>query len=703
MSVNRWFLFIVLSCIFANLTFAYDYGGESGTPEAPYKIRDANDLLVLAADTNDYNDCFILIDDINLAGYTFTTAVIAPDMDPSQGPHEAPAHFDSIPFSGVFDGNGHAITNLEIYSTVIDYDYLGLFGYISNAVVKNLGVEDCNIVSTTWLSYNLGGLVAESHGNIANCYVTGRLIYGETISPDIGGLVGGNYGTVSNCYADCDISCSGSGYESNRIGGLVGNNSGFIINCHAKGSIVAGYSSTFIGGLVGFNYNFISNCYATTYTYGNYAIGGLIGGNGGSVSASFWDINTSGKTTSAGGEGKTTAEMQDANTYTNAGWDFVTTSTNNTSGHWVIEQNNYPQLYFFDNSFLPYDFNGNGTVNNPYLIHDTNDLDAMWQNPGDFYKLVSEINMSRATLTTAVVPLLCSNFDGNGHSISNFTINGNTHLGLFGAIAPDCSVINVRTEDVNITGNNYVGGLCGQNLGGTLGNCYSTGTIAGTAYYTGGLCGENSNGTINNCYSKGSITGYKWTGGLCGLNYSATITNSYSTSSVIGRSTFAGGLCGASSYGDAFISNSYSTGSVTGNSSDGGFCGYSHGTISDCYFLDTAGADNGFGTPLTDSEMKDESNFIDWDFPFNDGDKDNWFMAFGGYPILTWQISPGDLYTDGRNNFKDFAVFSEFWMREDCSIYNYYCDFSDLDFDGDVDIDDLFELMSYWLETGIYD
>ena len=77
-------------------------------------------------------------------------------------------------------------------------------------------------------------------------------------------------------------------------------------------------------------------------------------------------------------------------------------------------------------------------------------------------------------------------------------------------------------------------------------------------------------------------------------------------------------------------------------------------------------------------------------------------MPMEGYPILPWQISPADLYTDGKNNFKDWAIFAGYWLREDCAIYNYYCEWADMDFDGDVDVDDLAEFTSYWLEEGIY-
>jgi len=41
------------------------------------------------------------------------------------------------------------------------------------------------------------------------------------------------------------------------------------------------------------------------------------------IIASFWDINTTGQITSAGGTGKTTDEMKNKTTFTSAGWDFT--------------------------------------------------------------------------------------------------------------------------------------------------------------------------------------------------------------------------------------------------------------------------------------------------------------------------------------------------------------------------------------------
>jgi hypothetical protein len=182
--------------------------------------------------------------------------------------------------------------------------------------------------------------------------------------------------------------------------------------------------------------------------------------------------------------------------------------------------------------------------------------------------------------------------------------------------------------------------------------------------------------------------------------YGSIIANCYSTGTVSGTGYCVGGLCGYNSGG---ISNCYSIGSVSGKSDVGGLCGYEiYGSISSCYFLNTAGVDNGYGEPLTDEQMKQQASFACWDFPLTGGDSDDWFMAFDGYPILTWQISDADIYMDGKNNLKDWAVFAGYWMREDCRIYNDFCEFADMDFDHDVDVDDLMEFMSYWLEEGIY-
>jgi len=65
------------------------------------------------------------------------------------------------------------------------------------------------------------------------------------------------------------------------------------------------------------------------------------------VFGSFWDIDRSGQTTSFAGTGKTTAEMQTAGTFLDAGWDFFDETQNGTDDlWWIVEGQDYPRLWW---------------------------------------------------------------------------------------------------------------------------------------------------------------------------------------------------------------------------------------------------------------------------------------------------------------------------------------------------------------------
>ena len=80
---------------------------------------------------------------------------------------------------------------------------------------------------------------------------------------------------------------------------------------------------------------------------------------------------------------------------------------------------------------------------------------------------------------------------------------------------------NVNIADSYISNNHrdgFTGGVCGDNNGGTITNCYNTGTVKGL-YYTGGVCGRNFDGMITNCSFSGSVTCnniHTFVGGVCG-------------------------------------------------------------------------------------------------------------------------------------------------------------------------------------------
>ncbi|MCT7517396.1 beta strand repeat-containing protein [Aliarcobacter cryaerophilus] len=169
--------------------------------------------------------------------------------------------------------------------------------------------------------------------------------------------------------------------------------------------------------------------------------------------------------------------------------------------------------------------------------------------------------------------------DGLGFTISDLYINRPTQddIGLFG-YTNNATIKNIGLENVNISGNNYVGGLVGMNGGnkGTISNSYATGSVNGNSE-VGGLVGDGGYGTIRNSYATGSVSGNDYVGGLVGRNY-GTITNSYATNSVDGKGDRVGGLVGANG-NNGTITNSYATGKVDGNHQVGGLLGSNGGGI----------------------------------------------------------------------------------------------------------------------------
>ncbi|HVX57415.1 MAG TPA: GLUG motif-containing protein, partial [Candidatus Saccharimonadales bacterium] len=195
-------------------------------------------------------------------------------------------------FSGIFDGLNNTISNLTITTT---NSYVGLFGY-SAGTIRNVGVVGGSINGMGNSHYD-GDLVGWNSGAIVNSWATGAV----TGNIDVGGLVGWNAGTINNSYATGAVTA-----HSSNAGGLVGQNSGTISSSFAMGAV----SSSGAGGLVGYNNGgAISDSYATGVVTGG-SLGGLVGLNDGTVTDSYWDTQTSGVSTSDGGIGLTTAELQ---------------------------------------------------------------------------------------------------------------------------------------------------------------------------------------------------------------------------------------------------------------------------------------------------------------------------------------------------------------------------------------------------------
>jgi hypothetical protein len=296
------------------------YSGGTGDPNDPYLVRTAHDLVCLGKSLGDWDAAFALAGDIDLAS-------THPDELLRIG-------IRGLPFTGTFDGRGHRVRGLRVESVrggcLSD---LGLFGCVGpSGVVRHLHLLDVNVSGETYI----GGLVGSNEGSILACSVTGNV----TASSMAGGLVGENRGTLASSCATCTV------LGSWMAGGLVGQNDGSISCCYAMGT-ARGY---FAGGLIGKNLGTVAQSYSASTARGNQYTGGLVGFNAaehGSVIDCFWDTKAWQQTPDDVGTGKTTAEMQAASTFLDAGWDFVGETTNGTEDIWWIrEGTDYPKLWW---------------------------------------------------------------------------------------------------------------------------------------------------------------------------------------------------------------------------------------------------------------------------------------------------------------------------------------------------------------------
>ncbi|MFZ0034381.1 MAG: GLUG motif-containing protein [Sedimentisphaerales bacterium] len=602
------------------------YSGGSGDPNNPYQIGSAADLLELAAETNDYNKCFILTADINLGSLDpCTTAIIAPD---TTNPDTV---FNGTAFTGVFDGNGHTISNLTIDTLGAENSYLGLFGKIgTGSQIKNLGIENFNITGGDG-SCSLGGLAGDSDGNISNCYSTGDVnggkssfylgglagvtgggtisdcysagtVTGGNNSTHLGGLVGWNSGTISNCFST-DAVAGGNG--SWNLGGLAGwNELSTISNCFATGTVAGGTVSYYLGGLVGENHNTISKCYSTGAVTGTAYLGGLTGHSDGTISNCYSTASVTGQSGSeyiGGLEGVNAGDTNNCystgvvtgsidvgglvgfnnDTITACFWDTTTSGqatsaggTGKTTSEMKTESTftnagwNFVNIWRIREGVSYPKLNmssysgGSGTTGDPYQIATVADLLAMAANTYDY----DAYFILTADINLASSGTFTTAVIAPDTNNSNYTFDEIAFTGIFDG---NNHTISNLIVDTNGAENDFLGlfgeiGSGGQVKNLDLKNVRITG--GDNSCDLGGLAGQNYYGTISDCNSAGTISGGSpsWlVGGLTGRN-TGTISNCSSSGAVSGENNSwgLGGLAGYNYYGT--ISNCHSSGTVSG-------------------------------------------------------------------------------------------------------------------------------------------
>ncbi len=329
------------------------------------------------------------------------------------------------------------------------------------------------------------------------------------------------------------------------------------------------------------------------------------------------------------------------------------------------------------------------------------DLDFDTDDDGDVDS--SDTYSSWAWIGTRTAPYTAE-FKGNNHTISNLTISGTaalTRVGLFGMLPTTGVISGVGLVDVNInliSGTSRVGALVGQNEG-TVRSSYSTGSLTlapmHATDYVGGLVGQNSGGTIAASWSSVDITvdspmSNHFVGGLTGTvqglstNPDAGIIASYATGSVSVKGTrtssslpdnvggLVGNITGHSTLAPSAVIASYSTGPVSSPSASSATTGpfggvISGGTITDNYW-DTGTTDIADDSDTTAPEGKTTSDlqsvtsytgiYANWNVNVDGttGNDDPWEFGTGmQYPRLKFdgmsQVAQGSLAmgTPGTN------------------------------------------------------
>ena len=267
---------VVVSAVFE----AIPWSG-TGTSTDPYLIEYASQLDLLATKVNGgtyyVGTYFKLANDIT---YAHTTAWNAAD---SQENNFTRIGTGGESFIGTFDGQGHTISGIRIYSS----DYCqGLFGDINGGCVRNVILDDARITG----QHCVGGIAGISEdGTIENCHVTANVLIGSTgDNPSRhGGIAGCNQGTVDGCTSSATLS------QAQECGGIVGCNESerdVVKNCLAMGVTI--YGDNFVGAIAGNNtgtlsHNYYSDCTAPGRTYDIGCNGADITDNDGAVEATI--------------------------------------------------------------------------------------------------------------------------------------------------------------------------------------------------------------------------------------------------------------------------------------------------------------------------------------------------------------------------------------------------------------------------------
>ncbi len=248
--------------------------GSAGGTASGYTIKKGTEidykLVSTAAElqniNNDLSGNYMLANDIDMNDASFTPIGKFDFSDPS-----------AIGYSGKFDGLNYKISNMVINGDP-NLEGVGLFGYVQNGTVENVG----RVGGSTTGRTAVGSIVGRNDGGtIRNVYNTGTVTgtLDDKWSGGTGGIVGHNVkGTIKNVYNTGDVTT-----QNRAGGGIVGRlEAGTLENAYNTGKVTANNQNNSMGGAGGiigwFDYNVtIKNVYNTGSVTGRDRAGGIAG------------------------------------------------------------------------------------------------------------------------------------------------------------------------------------------------------------------------------------------------------------------------------------------------------------------------------------------------------------------------------------------------------------------------------------------
>ena len=547
--------------------------GKDGSESQPYLISNTDQLDLLAQRVNageSYSGkYFELTGDLDYS-------TVGLYLDGGSSNYTAIGDNDHR-FGGHFDGKGHTISGIVIYKggTESADKNQGLFGFIEGAEVKNL-----TLTSSTITAYDYtGGIVGHNNaGTIENCHVTSTVTIQSVVSKAsiVGGIVGGCY--IENSFYPAVRGCTSAATVrgNDAIGGIAGLlDGGTIENCLMLGAKV---SATYdAGAIVGYNNDgtLTNNRYtAATKVNGATGAGHGIGTNGdidGQATVAYrfpTDIDDLATVMGAQGSAYTSYEGRPA----------ITAYENG--------------LYYDGSLYYPAIWSGSGTSEaDPYVIYTAEGLDHLAEMvnngididgySGKYFALGHDIAYDKTALTLnlrfdgqagndsnfpGIGDYVSNNynyfygsFDGRGHTVSGIVIHrpNTDNVGFFANVYGKISNLTLGNSD--ITGKEYVGGICGYgNSGSNFENCHVLGdvTVSGTDG-VGGIVGRINNCPVSGCTSAAAVSGTNEVGGIIGTMSSCTISDCLYLGTTVTGSSCVGAISGYQTNGDNFTRNYY--------------------------------------------------------------------------------------------------------------------------------------------------